>query len=117
MKVDKTDPQYYVWNKQMIKDFINPTDKIRGKGRSTLIAECYCELSVENPGIKIDIQDHVTMTRYPRALDHVALLLEKAAGMTNKWFDENGVGMRTHVVRNRDKHEFYIITEPKIERS
>lgn len=48
----------YNWNLQMIKDLIDPTDKVRGVGRSSILMNAYMELAFENIDIKIEVRDH-----------------------------------------------------------
>jgi hypothetical protein len=60
----------YKWNREEIKKFIYPTDKIRACGRTTLLVELYCEIAEENPGVEIFIQDH---SRYIANAPYIAL--------------------------------------------
>ncbi len=48
----------YKWDKQMIKDLIDPTGAVRAIGRTTILIECYLEIAKENPHQEIMIRDH-----------------------------------------------------------
>lgn len=72
---------YYKWDLQMIKDLIDPTDRVRATGRTTILATAYMELAKENRGHNIQIRDHFIGKR---ADNYLADKLQKMINKENE---------------------------------
>ncbi len=95
----------YEWNKKMLMDLFDPTDRVRGIGRSTMLAEVFCDLALKYIGTKIQIIDH---SSHPEALRYmVNFHLQDEAKKRNKALVESGERLMYKIIRSANDGRSY----------
>lgn len=95
----------YKWDIQMIKDLIDPTDRVRMIGRSTILAEAIIQLAKENPEERIRIRDHYcSENNEHRADEHLSSMIAKEIFLLNKELASKFNRSRFEIIKRYDKY-------------
>lgn len=88
------------WDLNMIKDFIDPTDRLRRTGKTTTLVKAYILLAMENKDVTFQIRDHFPAHEADKHL--VEEIRKQIAKENEERFEKNGY--RTRFVMTKDNN-------------
>lgn len=90
----------YFWNIDMLVDLFDPTDRVRGMGRSEAMADAFIEIAKKHPDINIKFFDHYPDSQAVRHnMGHI--LYDKINELNDKY--RKSKELRSRFVLNVDK--------------